>query len=1010
MQLQRIVLSSIFVLCFLFAKAQSLTIDPSNASAILQVSSTSKGIIIPKMTSTERVAISTPISGLLVYDTTTSSFWYYNGTAWTSFSSALVSTNKIQDSDANTKIETEQSSNENYIRFTLDGKEYFKMNKATIEVNNSGKCVYIGYAAGLSDAYSFMGIINYENTGVGANALQNSNGGSANAAVGTRALQSVTTGRGNSAIGNNAGTKITTGNNNTFLGYGAEAGSDGLNNVTAIGASATVTVSNSIVLGNNANVGIGTSAPTEKLEVVGKTKTTNFQMTNGASANYVLKSDDNGNASWANASSIAVGDNFGNHIATSNLRLGTYYLSNDGTNKGLSIDNDGTATFKGDASNVFNIGDGTNERSVMSFKNTRQDWRIGVGDGVGDSFTITDVTNDETPFIIGNNNTNTILKLNDNKVGVNNNNPSETLDVIGKTKTTNFQMTNGAMSGYVLQSDADGNASWVNLSSTNWAIDGSNQYSALSGNVGIGTSSPTEKLHVESADNANILSVSTNAEAGFQVATRSGVSSINEFSTYSSGNILRRWSFGKNDDAETGSNFGSDFYINRYDDNGTYLNRVMQINRATGYLGIGRDFTPNTQLHVSGGIKSTSLQTEGIKLTTNADNGKILLSDADGNASWVSPSSILTGYWTSTNTNDANFNLSGKVGIGKDAPVNKVDIYTDTPSINALKADLGHLNAGTNWNNGNNYAAIAGYGGNTSYQAGLYGYIKGTSANSGAVVGAYDSQTWGALAYRDANLADWGIYSSGSAKIVGTLTTTNFKMTSGASNGYILQSDANGNASWVSKSFGSVWSESGSNIYNNNSDYVGIGTTSPTRKLHVDGSTNQYIAQFDGSNTVGTWLSLKNTTTGGDTWSMVSTGSANGEGAGHFLWNNATNGTKMILTSAGNLGIGLSNPSSSLHVNGSISVKRTVYTTTATIGSKDHIVAVTTTSAIILTLPSASTSGSGREYIIKSAANSANITISTTSSQTIDGATSKTITTGYGVLRVYSDGSNWFTF
>lgn len=836
------------LLCVLLVKAQSLTIDPSNASAILQVSSTSKGIVIPKMTSTERVAISTPISGLLVYDTTTSSFWYYNGTAWTSFSSALASINKIQDSDANTKIETEQSSNENYIRFTLDGKEYFRMNKATIEVNNSGKCVYIGYAAGLSDAYSFMGIINYENTGVGANALQNSNGGSANAAVGTRALQNVTTGRGNTAIGNNAGTKITTGNNNTFLGYGAEAGSDGLNNVTAIGASATVTVSNSIVLGNNANVGIGTSGPTEKLEVV------------------------------------------------------------------------------------------------------------------------------------------------------------------GKTKTTNFQMTNGAMSGYVLQSDADGNASWANLSNTNWTADGSNQYSTLSGNVGIGTSLPTEKLHIASTDNANILSVSTNGEAGFQVATRSGVSSNNEFSTYSLGNILKRWSFGKNDNAETGSNFGSDFYINRYDDNGTYLNRVLSINRATGYVGIGGDFTPSAQLHVGGGIKANSLQTDGIKFTGDAGNGKILKSDADGNASWVYPSSVLTGYWTNTNSNDAYFNLSGKVGIGKDAPVNKVDIYTDTPSINALKADLGHLNAGTNWDNGNNYAAIAGYGGNTSYQAGVYGYIKGTSANSGAVVGAYDSQTWGALAYRDANLADWGIYSSGSAKIVGTLTTTNFKMTSGASNGYILQSDDDGNASWVSKSFGSVWSESGSNIYNNNSDFVGIGTTSPTRKLHVDGSTNQYIAQFDGSNTVGTWLSLKNTTTGGDTWSMVSTGSANGEGAGHFLWNNATNGTKMILTSAGNLGIGLSNPSSNLHVNGSISVKRTAYTTTATIGSKDHIVAVTTTSAIILTLPSASTSGSGREYIIKSEANSANITINTTSSQTIDGATSKTITTGYGVLRVYSDGSNWFTF
>jgi hypothetical protein len=47
------------------------------------------------------------------------------------------------------------------------------------------------------------------------------------------------------------------------------------------------------------NVGIGTSSPTEKLEVDGKTKTTTFQLTNGATDGYVLQSDANGNATWA---------------------------------------------------------------------------------------------------------------------------------------------------------------------------------------------------------------------------------------------------------------------------------------------------------------------------------------------------------------------------------------------------------------------------------------------------------------------------------------------------------------------------------------------------------------------------------------------------------------------------------------------------------------------------------------------------------------------------------------
>ncbi len=37
---------------------------------------------MPRMTTAERTAIATPATGLQVYDTTTNSYWYYNGTAW----------------------------------------------------------------------------------------------------------------------------------------------------------------------------------------------------------------------------------------------------------------------------------------------------------------------------------------------------------------------------------------------------------------------------------------------------------------------------------------------------------------------------------------------------------------------------------------------------------------------------------------------------------------------------------------------------------------------------------------------------------------------------------------------------------------------------------------------------------------------------------------------------------------------------------------------------------------
>ena len=46
-----------------------------NANAILDIKATGKGILIPRMSTTERMSIVAP-HGLLVYDTTTHSFWY----------------------------------------------------------------------------------------------------------------------------------------------------------------------------------------------------------------------------------------------------------------------------------------------------------------------------------------------------------------------------------------------------------------------------------------------------------------------------------------------------------------------------------------------------------------------------------------------------------------------------------------------------------------------------------------------------------------------------------------------------------------------------------------------------------------------------------------------------------------------------------------------------------------------------------------------------------------------
>lgn len=80
------------LLSFLFlivtARTQSLAINtdgsPANASALLDVNSTSKGLLPPRMTTVQRDLITTPAAGLIIFNITTNSLQLYNGTGWVS--------------------------------------------------------------------------------------------------------------------------------------------------------------------------------------------------------------------------------------------------------------------------------------------------------------------------------------------------------------------------------------------------------------------------------------------------------------------------------------------------------------------------------------------------------------------------------------------------------------------------------------------------------------------------------------------------------------------------------------------------------------------------------------------------------------------------------------------------------------------------------------------------------------------------------------------------------------
>jgi hypothetical protein len=65
-----------------FSNAQGVSINSDNSSAdassILELKSTSKGMLTPRMTTAERDAIVSPATGLLIYNTTTGAFNFYD--------------------------------------------------------------------------------------------------------------------------------------------------------------------------------------------------------------------------------------------------------------------------------------------------------------------------------------------------------------------------------------------------------------------------------------------------------------------------------------------------------------------------------------------------------------------------------------------------------------------------------------------------------------------------------------------------------------------------------------------------------------------------------------------------------------------------------------------------------------------------------------------------------------------------------------------------------------------
>ncbi|MDX1406863.1 MAG: hypothetical protein R3330_01985, partial [Saprospiraceae bacterium] len=185
--------------------AQGISIgsgNPPDASALLDMQSDNQGLLVPRMTTAQRTGIASPATGLLVFDTDLAGFHYYTGTGWLNLQSALV----LADTDGDTRIETEQTPDDDKIRMIANGQERIVIrDSARIEILNSGSSVFLGKDAGASDDLSFN-----ENVFIGEGAGNANTAGNKNTFVGYQA--------GFQNLGSSSGGD-SPGNRNTFMGW-----------------------------------------------------------------------------------------------------------------------------------------------------------------------------------------------------------------------------------------------------------------------------------------------------------------------------------------------------------------------------------------------------------------------------------------------------------------------------------------------------------------------------------------------------------------------------------------------------------------------------------------------------------------------------------------------------------------------------------------------------------------------------------------------------------------------
>ena len=639
---------------------------------------------------------------------------------------------------------------------------------------------------------------------------------------------------------------------------------------------------NYLTIQGNGNVGIGTTTPSASLHVfvsngpelrlstaVGTGGVQGFKILKGDSGTAYINNQDNFDIHFQIAGSTKMLLNTGGNLGIGTTApIAKLVVTGNGTGQGLIGDLFGSGNYTGISLN------GSNSAANYNFLSSPTDNALYINRPSGLAIKFREANGgDQLTIATGGN------------VGIGTTAPGRQLEIYNATDAYlkfNGQRANNR--AYTIGNDASGFIIYdENSGAYRMVISGSN------GNVGIGTTAPTARLHVsastgvvfevDGASAATILYVSASGNVGIGTTNPQDKFVVVGGNIFLSGSSPSIW-IGANN-ADSGNrlrlhNNGTENYIDyatgalnfRY---GTNLSTVFS---STGNVGIGTT-NPIGKLQIGG--TSGNLLTVGTltnnwagdvaigvtngngviisKINTANDTNRVLVfyrDDTNGATIWgYTPTGGSTDIGFQIRANAISYFNGGNVGIGSTLPAFKLDVYSTTSatarfynnqatatfdfgsSTNTSYSDIilrASSGTGEIFKAGTGYTSYGGVNALNIYNsnAGIHFFPNGTGTSVMAITGSSVGIGTTTPAF------PLTIYNSNAAATVYQTSGTG----TGLSNGFYVGHTSNISYVWNYNNYPLVLATNNTERMRINADgNVGIGTTSPGYKLDVIGNS-----------------------------------------------------------------------------------------------------------------------------------------------------------------------------